>query len=646
MLRQFIFTLIALASLLQVSAQSVYNHLEAFAPQFYPYPGNEFRSAGGSPGPKYWQNHAGYKIACTLDTVSKTVTGRSEMTYTNNSPDNLKFLWLQMDQNIYRQDSRASATTTASGGRWANTKFTEGFVIKSIEVEVGGKKYVPEYLVNDTRMQVMLQNVLKAAGGKLRLIVEYSFSIPEYGTDRMGRMNTKNGWLYEIAQWYPRACVYDDLQGWNVLPYLGQGEFYLEYGDLEYSITAPRGMIIVGSGELLNPSECLTPTELQRYNRAKGSDATVMIRTVDEVNAGPAKGGRLTWKFRIRDARDAAWAASKAFVLDGARINLPGGKKSLALSAYPVESIANNGWQRSTEMVKGSIEFYSKNYYPYPYPVATNVGGPVGGMEYPGIVFCHYSSTGPGLWGVTDHELGHTWFPMIVGSNERKFAWMDEGFNTFINSMATPAFNKGEFNRKNPVGDSILARYMFSDYSDVLNTIPEVMQQRNLGNAAYGKPSIMLHALRELVLGPKRFDEAFNEYIRRWAFKHPSPWDFFRTMENVGGEDLDWFWRGWVFNNWRIDQGVKDVKPRNSNPDHGTLITLENLEKMPMPATVVVRESNGKEHRYQLPVEIWQRGAQYMFEVPTTSEVTEVTVDPDKKLPDWNRANNTWRKKP
>jgi hypothetical protein len=568
------------------------------------------------------------------------------MDYTNNSPDILKFLWLQMDQNIYRQDSRASATTTASGGRWANTKFTEGFVIKSIEVEAGGKKYVPEYLVNDTRMQVMLQSGLKAAGGKLRLIIEYSFSIPEYGTDRMGRMNTKNGWLYEIAQWYPRACVYDDLQGWNVLPYLGQGEFYLEYGDLEYSITAPRGMMIVGSGELLNPSECLTATELQRYNRAKGTDATVMIRTVDEVNAGPAKGGRVTWKFRIRNARDAAWAASKAFVLDGARINLPGGKKSLALSAYPVESIANNGWQRSTEMVKGSIEFYSKNYYPYPYPVATNVGGPVGGMEYPGIVFCHYSSTGPGLWGVTDHELGHTWFPMIVGSNERKFAWMDEGFNTFINSMSAPAFNKGEFYRKMPLGDSIVARYMFSDHSDVLNTIPEVIQQQNLGNAAYGKPAIMLHALRELVLGPKRFDEAFKEYIRRWAFKHPSPWDFFRTMENVGGEDLDWFWRGWVFNNWRIDQSVKDVKLRNNNPDSGALITLENIEKMPMPATVLVREANGKEHRYQFPVEIWQRSAQYVFEVPTTSQVTEVTVDPDKKLPDWNRSNNTWRGKP
>ncbi len=646
MLRQFFLTLITVTSLLQISAQSVYNHLEAFAPQFYPYPGNEFRSAGGSPGPRYWQNHAGYKIACTLDTVAKTVTGRSEMTYTNNSPDNLKFLWLQMDQNIYRQDSRASATTTASGGRWANTKFTEGFIIKSIAVEAGGKKYVPEYLVNDTRMQVMLQNVLKAAGGKLRLIIEYSFSIPEYGTDRMGRMNTKNGWLYEIAQWYPRACVYDDLQGWNVLPYLGQGEFYLEYGDLEYSITAPRGMMIVGSGELLNPSECLTATELQRYNRAKGSDATVMIRTVDEVNADTRKGGHLTWKFRIHNARDAAWAASKAFVLDGARINLPGGKKSLALSAYPVESIANNGWQRSTEMVKGSIEFYSKNYYPYPYPVATNVGGPVGGMEYPGIVFCHFSSTGRGLWGVTDHEFGHTWFPMIVGSNERKFAWMDEGFNTFINSMATPAFNKGEFYQKMSAGDTLLARYMFGDRSDALNTVPEVIQQQNLGNAAYGKPSIMLHALRELVLGPKRFDEAFKEYIRRWAFKHPSPWDFFRTMENVGGEDLDWFWRGWVFNDWRIDQRVKDVKPRSSNPGDGTLITLENMEKMPMPATVLVRESNGKEHRYQFPVEIWQRGSQYVFAVPTTSEVTEVTVDPDQKLPDWNRADNTWRRKP
>src|SRR5215218_5143296 len=630
-----------------VMAQSRYNQREAFDPNFYPQTGNDYRSASGAPGPKYWQNRADYKIACTLDTTAHKVSGDVEITYTNNSPDNLNFLWLQLDQNIYQQSSRGSATTTQTGGRFANTNFTQGNVIKTVTIDAGGKKYTPKFTVSDTRMQIWLQEALKGTGDKIKLNIVYGFTIPEYGTDRMGRLKTRNGMVYEIAQWFPRMAVYDDIQGWNTLPYVGAGEFYLEYGDLEYSITAPSNMVIVGSGELQNEKDVLTPAQQKRLAAARNSDKTVVLRTPEEVTDPRARlsGANLTWKFKIQNARDVAWAASRAFVWDAARINLPSGKKALAMSAYPVESIRKNGWQRSTEMVKASIEHYSSQWFEFPYPVATNVAGIVGGMEYPGIVFCSHGDAGAGLWGVTDHEVGHTWFPMIVGSNERKYAWMDEGFNTFINGLSTKAYNKGEFAQFSFFPADEMAKYVFTKGMDPLWTTPDVVQQENLGMAAYEKPSLMLNALREVVLGPERFDAAFREYIRRWAFKHPTPWDFFHTMENVAGEDLAWFWRGGVLNNWQLDQAVTNVTYLDNKPEEGGVITIENLDQMVMPVDVLVKESNGKEQRLRLPVEVWQRGPAWSFTVPTTSKITDVILDPDKKLLDMNRQNNSFAKK-
>ena len=655
-MKKFLVGFFSLILSIGLFAQSKYDHKEAFNPQFYPYPGSNFRSASGEPGPKYWQNRADYKISCTLDTIKHTVSGDVEITYTNNSPDNLKFLWLQLDQNIYKKDSRASATTTEAGGRWANTKFTEGYSIKSVSAEYNGKSYVPKNITTDTRMQVWLQDALTAGGGKVKLSIKFEFTIPERGTDRMGQLKTKNGIVYEIAQWFPRMCVYDDIQGWNTMPYLGAGEFYLEYGDTEFSITAPSSLIVAGSGELVNPQECYTAEQMKRWAAAKNSDKTVMIRSEKEVNDKKSRpsAANITWKFRITNTRDVAWAASRAFIQDAARINLPSGKKSLAISVYPVESMISDGkpikdgWQRSTEMVKGSVEHYSSKWFEYPYPAATNVAGTVGGMEYPGIVFCSYSDSGTGLWGVTDHEFGHTWFPMIVGSNERKYAWMDEGFNTFINGLSTEAFNKGEFAEASFFGDpnsAFMVKYTFGEKMDGLYTMPEVIQQDNLGVAAYLKPSQMLNTLRDVVLGKERFDAAFREYINRWAYKHPTPWDFFHTMENVSGEDLGWFWRGWVFNNWKVDQTVKEVTYKNDKPENGAEITVESIEKMPMPVTVLVKETNGKEQRIDLPVEVWQRGSTWTFSVSTTSEIKEIVLDPDKKLPEWNRDNNTWKKK-
>ncbi len=644
----FAFLFLFLSSFAQTNSSN-YNNKEAFSPQFYPYPGNNFRSASGEPGPQYWQNRTDYKINCTLDTGRYGISGDVEITYTNNSPDNLKFLWLQLDQNIYKKDSRGSATTTEAGGRYASTKFTDGDVIKSISVEYNGKTFTPKYNISDTRMQVWLEEALKSSGGKIKLSLKFEFEIPEQGTDRMGRLKTKNGWIYEIAQWFPRMCVYDDLQGWNTLPYVGAGEFYLEYGDIEYNITASSDLIVVGSGELLNPQDCLTTEQQKRWNDVKNSDKTIAIRSEKEVNdknSRPAKTS-CTWKFRMINTRDVAWAASKAFIWDAARINLPSGKKSIAASAYPIESLRKDGWQRSTEMVKASVEYYSNMWLEYPYPMATNVAGNVLGMEYPGMAFCRSTDSGESLWGVTDHEFGHTWFPMIVGSNERKYMWMDEGFNEFINLKSTEAFNYGEylssFDLSDPGSDFAL-RYNFNEETDGINNTPEVIQQDNLASAAYFQPVMMLRLLRDVVLGDDRFNTAFREYIRRWAFKHPTPWDFFHTMENVSGEDLSWFWRSWVFNSWKLDQAVKEVKYERSIPANGANVTIENLEKMPMPVIALIKEANGKEHKINLPVEVWQRGAVWTFHVPTTTEIKEVTLDPDKQLPDFNRDNNRWKK--
>ncbi len=637
---------LAIISLTISAQESKFDSKEAFYPQFYPYAGNDYRSASGEPGPKYWQNRSDYKINATLDTNTHKVSGDVEITYTNNSPDNLKFLWLQLDQNIYREDSRGSATTTQAGGRWANTKFTEGDVIKSISVDAG-RPYTPKYIVTDTRMQVWLTDALKGAGNKVKLKIAFEFTVPEYGTDRMGRLKTRNGVVYEIAQWFPRLCVYDDIQGWNTLPYVGQGEFYLEYGDIEFNVTAPADLIVVGSGELTNPQDCYTTEQIKRWNDARNSDKTVIIRGEKEIKDASSRPNKATctWKFKITNARDVAWGASKAFVLDAARINLPSGKKSMAISAYPVESIKRNGWQRSTEFVKASIEHYSNKWFEFPYPAATNVAGTVGGMEYPGIVFCGFNASGASLWGVTDHEFGHTWFPMIVGSNERKYAWMDEGFNTFINGLSSEEFNKGEFAAGSfSIGD--LTSYVFGDEMDGLFNAPDVIGQNDLGIAAYEKPSIMLNALRDVVLGKERFDAAFREYVARWAFKHPTPWDFFHTMENVSGEDLGWFWRGWVLNTWKLDQAIADVKYIRNDPSNGVNITIDNKEKMAMPVLIQIKEENGKVHDLKLPVEIWQRGSSWTFHVNTTSTVTDVILDPDKLLPDINRNNNKMNEKP
>jgi hypothetical protein len=641
-----IITAIALLSTLasfaqQVPRKSNYNQYELFNPLFNYTLSTPTRSGSGTPGAHYWQNSADYKINVSLDDVKNEAEGEVEIAYKNASPDKLNFLWLQLDQNQFNTKSRGGLTTPITGGRFGNVDFEGGFQIKSVLID--GKP--ADFHVTDTRMQIRLATPLAERTGSTRIKISFSFNIPKYGSDRLGMQPSKNGTIYEMAQWYPRMCVYDDIEGWNVLPYLGAGEFYLEYGNFEYAVTVPSSHIVVGSGELTNPNECWTSEQQKRLAEAANSDKTIIVLGKDDVakeHARPKKEGKITWKFRCNMARDVAFATSKAFIIDAARINLPSGKKSLAMSAYPIESAGDTAWSRSTEYVKGAIEYYSKSLYEYSYPVATNVAGVVGGMEYPGIVFCGSSSLGEGLWGVTDHEFGHNWFPMIVGSNERKFAWMDEGFNTFINFYSTESFNHGEY-KGLKVDMHNIAQGLFRESAEPIMNIPDVIQPRGLGYEAYFKPAVGLRLLREQILGSERFDYAFREYIKRWAFKHPTPYDFFKTIEDAAGEDLSWFWKGWFYETWKLDQAVTEVQYVEQDPKKGAIITIENLEKLAMPAIIEMEMVDGTKQRVSLPIEIWQRGSSWTFKAATTGLLKSVTIDPDHALPDVNSNNNVWK---
>ncbi|MET0461847.1 MAG: M1 family metallopeptidase [Chitinophagaceae bacterium] len=628
------------------TTQSKYDPHALFSPLFYTQNGNEYRTATGEPGPSYWQNKVDYQIAAKLDDTKNEVSGVVTITYKNNSPLKLPYLWLQLDQNLFNKESRGQAKMPATGrSRYGDAKsgFDGGYKIKSVQLINGTAASNANYLITDTRMQVKLASALAAKGGTLKFRIEYSYTVPQYGADRTGIQSTKNGDIYAIAQWFPRLCVFDDVRGWNTDPYLGASEFYCEYGDFDVSITAPANHIVVASGDLLNPAEVFTPKQLQKYNQAKTSDATVMIRDSAEVTDPASRPSKptLTWKYKMVNARDFAWASSKSFILDAARMNLPGGKTALAISAYPAESNGKNAWSRSTEYTKGSIENYSKRWFTYPYPAAVNVATNIGGMEYPGIVFCSYRARTAGLFGVTDHEFGHTWFPMIVGSNERRYGWMDEGFNTFINGIAEKDFNNGEYasQKRSAHGNRLFS----ANIESVLNT-PDGMAERNIGSLLYSKPGFALGLLRDEVLGEERFDFAFRKYISDWSYKHPTPTDFFRSIENSAGEDLAWFWKAVFFETYSLDQAVSKVEYLENDMKKGAIVTIDNLEKMAMPVTIEYTTASGKVARKKLPVEIWQNNISWKVLLPTEEEVTKVVIDPDKVLPDANGANNTWSK--
>jgi hypothetical protein len=626
------------------TSASAYDPVRTFAPFTMPDPVNAYRSGNGAPGPEYWQNEADYDLHPVIDVQTKQLAATETITYTNNSPDTLTSLWLHVEQNIYRKDSRSRLANGISHSPEESSPHpsSDGYIFDSVEIESGKQRTQADYIISDTRMQVRLAEPLKPKGGQLKIHIKYHYKIPGVWGDRTSWGKAKEGEIYDMAQWYPRMCVYDDLRGWDTLPYLGS-EFYLEYGNFDYYVTVPSSFIVAGSGELVNPKEVLTPSEVSRLEQAKSSDATVYIIKPEEVGtpaSRPKQDGTLTWHFHMDRTRDVAFSASPTFVWDAAKINLPEGKKSLAMSVYPRESVGDDAWTKSTEYVKNSIENFSKRWYPYPYPAATNVAGFSTGMEYPGIVFDGISDKGAFLFWVTAHEIGHDWFPMIVGSNERRNAFMDEGFNTFIDIFESDEYAGGKYGPKRDSeysaggepADMILKVLDNPAAPPVL--FPADGYTAQLGHpVSYFKGAYGMVLLRDEILGPERFDWAFRKYIRDWAFKHPSPSDFFRAMQSEGGEDLGWFWRGWYENNWRFDLAVKKID--------GATMTILNKQQLVLPATVEVKFKDGTSERFRLPWETWLNKGEYVWSSDDKKPIASVTIDPDHKLPDDDRSNNT-----
>jgi len=623
---------------------AAYNPLETFAPLTLPAPATTLRDGAGRPGPAYWQNRVDYSIEARIDTAAHVLTGDETITYTNNSPDALDALWLQMDQNLYRADSRGYAM---GGGRRINpTQRTDGYIVDA--VQAGGKPL--NTVVSDTRMRVDLPQPLKG-GAQVKLHIRYHFTIPGLFGGRMAWNTNKAGDIYDMAQWYPRLAVYDDVRGWDTLPYLAN-EFYLEYGAFDYAVTVPADMIVAGSGALTNAAEVLSPAQRARLEKAHASDRTVMIRTPEEVAATPPPGGATkTWRFHMDNTRDVAFTASRAFVWDAARINLPDGKTALAQSVYPPESVGENAWSRSTEYMKDAVERFSKRWFPYPWPNAINVAGPATGMEYPGIVFDGIGDKAKTLFFISAHEIGHSWFPMIVGSDERRDAWMDEGFNTFIDVYESDDFAGGLYGPKrdgeyapDPVGTpgEQIAKLLLDTEAPPIVSRADTVREKYRHPVTYFKAAYALILLREDILGPERFDPAFRRYVADWAYKHPKPSDFFRAMESAGGEDLSYFWRGFFLNNWTHDMAVTGVAYEDGDPAKGASVTVENLGKLVLPATLRVTYKSGAKKDIRVPVETWMQTGKHAFVLEGAGAIAEATVDPDRRLPDVDRANNSF----
>jgi peptidase M1-like protein len=597
------------------------------------WPGpNTFRGASGRPGPDYWQQRADYTISATLDTTKTEVSGSVQIRYTNNSPDTLRFVWLQVDQNLYRTGSKGSALFPADS-RWGVRGFEGGYAFQ--DIRVNGSAVQPR--INDTMMRLDLPSPLMPRGGRTAISINYSFKVPEHGSDRMGRDST----LYEIAQWFPRMAVYDDVRGWNTDPYLGQGEFYLEYGDFDYSVTAPAGYVIAGSGVLQNPEDVLTAEQRRRLSAAATGSNVVQVITQSEaaVARTQTRSGTKTWRFRARNVHDVAWSGAPDFRWDATSWN------GILTQAYYEFPKAGKAWEHAAEMTQWTIRQYSELFFPYPWPQATSVAGPVGGMEYPMFVMVHYGNDDPSsIFGTVNHEHGHEWFPMIVGSNERRYAWMDEGFNTYLNAFATEARYPGQNAYTGYLRN--WADAVTAGTQSPLMTAPDNIDPAALGAIGYRKPAVVLLTLRNHVIGRQSFDNAFREYIRTWAFRHPTPGDFFRSIENSTGEDLSWFWRGFFYTTDVVDIGIDSVSTRTVEGQQFASIVLHRFTTIPFPVRLRVGYADGKSQDFSFPANVWARGTRFNAVVPVPARVTGVRLWPDPSVPDWNPSNDIWGNPP
>jgi hypothetical protein len=625
--------LLALAPPVRAQSNASVADSSPFRPLPLPTP-NDVRTAAGRPGRHYWQQRVDYRITATLDTATHVLRGRETIHYVNNSPDALPYLWLQVEQNICAPSSITSILNQPplvfgetsfdfSCGAYSGAPTLESAKVNGVDAKRTGY---------GTTMRIDLASPL-AAGASLDLDFAWHFTVPEQGVGRMGR----DGALYEIAQWYPRMAVYDDVHGWNHEPYIGAGEFYLEYGSFDVQLTVPASYIISATGELQNPGEVLTAAEQKRLALARTSSAAVAVIARDEAGKPSlTRPGNhaFTWHFTAKNVRDFAWAAAPNWIWEASNYD--------GIRIETLYRPSADKWTEAHAMARGAIKYFSEQWYRYPYSHATTVEGPVQGMEYPMLTFVPNNTTRETQQWALAHEFGHEWFPMIVGSNERLYPWMDEGFNTFIDLHNAALYFAGT-----PYGDTIevnplhlAAEHTKPGVEQPLITNPT--EVRDLMWGGYQKPALMLQTLRFEVLGKDRFDAAFRDYIRTWAFKHPTPADFFRIMRDASGMELDWFWRDWVFTTARLDQAVDAVTTDTSG--HAS-VALSNRGTMTMPAELQLTFDDGTLETVRLPVEMWNQGTHFTYRLPSKKALRKVEVDPRHVLPDYDRANNVWTRR-
>ncbi len=549
---------------------------------------NVYRTASGAPGHEYYQQTADYVMDIYLDDENQSIQGEETINYHNNSPDHLSYLWLQLDQNMRAKDSDTYKIRTNEISEQSNIRslqrleapdFDGGFKIKSVKDTDGNDI---NHTINKTMMRIDLETPL-APGSSYAFSIEWSFNI----NDRMkigGRSGYEyfeedENYLYTIAQYFPRMCMYNDVYGWQNKQFLGRGEFTLLFGDYEVNITVPSDHLVSATGTLQNEDDVLSAEQRERLDRAKKEyDQPVIIATQKEAEKrekSKAKNEK-TWKFKAENVRDFAFASSRKFIWDAMAVKQSDGTEVMAMSMYPKEG--NPLWERySTKAVAHTLKWYSHYTFPYPYPVAWSINAARIGMEYPMICFnygrceedgTYAERTKYGMISVIIHEVGHNYFPMIVNSDERQWTWMDEGLNTFLQFLSEQQWQKDYPSRR---GDAHkIVNYMKGDKQKISPIMTNSESIHQFGNNAYGKPATALNILRESVMGRELFDFAFKEYSKRWMFKHPTPADFFRTMEDASAVDLDWFWRGWFYTNDHVDIAITNVSPfslDNKNPD-------------------------------------------------------------------------------
>jgi peptidase M1-like protein len=596
------------------------------------------RTPTGAPGPRYWQQSADYRLEAELNPISKRLTGKAVVTYHNRSPDTLQEVYLHLLHNIFAPNSRHNTDVP-----WT----VEGVDLSRVAVQgqelKASDREGPGYQVTGTILRIRLPKPL-APGGSAALDLSWKLRIPPDGAPRGGQ----DGEVFYINYWYPQMAVYDDLNGWQIDQYLGNAEFYMGYGNYDIALTVPAGWLVDATGRLQNPTEVLSTQTLARLDSARISAGIVRVVTEADREAGRSTtagaNGKLTWRFRAENVRDVSWGTSSRYLWDATNaavgdMNGDGRPDTTAIYAFyrPEQRISH--WDESARYSRHSIEFFSRYLSPYPWPHMTAMDGPTscGGMEYPMMTCIGGQWDTLGLYEVITHEIGHMWFPMIVGSDEKRYAWMDEGLTQFDQSQSMPDFFKGfddeARNRRNYLDLSEMGREVeLMRHGDRYPSYP------SYGVASYYKPATVLVALRG-VLGPEPFHKAYTEYIRRWAYKHPSPYDFFHTFENVSGQDLSWFWRTWFFETWKLDQAIDTVTTVGDSLE----ITIENRGRVPMPVRLAVTRINGQVDHLVIPVDVWFGGARrHSVRVARDPGVKTVEIDPEKDFPDLDRGNQVW----